>query len=72
MGYPTFFMEKMFETTLIAAIALLFIMEGILPFVFPNFWKNMMRQATELPETQLRVMGLVSIAIGLLVLLFFS
>jgi len=62
----------MLETTLIAAIALLFIMEGVLPFVFPNFWKRMMREATELPETQLRVMGLVSISIGLLVLLFFS
>ncbi|MBN2864884.1 MAG: DUF2065 domain-containing protein [Thiotrichales bacterium] len=62
----------MLETTLIAAIALLFIMEGLLPFIFPNFWKKMMREATELPETQLRVMGLLSITVGMLILLFFS
>lgn len=62
----------MLETTLIAAIALLFIMEGLLPFVFPNFWKKMMREATELPDTQLRMMGLVSITVGMLVLLFLS
>jgi len=62
----------MLETTLLAAIALLFIMEGILPFVFPKFWKKMMREATELPETQLRMMGLVSVIIGMLILLFFS
>ncbi|MEA3404520.1 MAG: DUF2065 domain-containing protein [Pseudomonadota bacterium] len=62
----------MLETTLLAAIALFFIMEGILPFVFPEFWRKMMKEATELPEQQLRVMGLVSITIGLLILLFFS
>ena len=62
----------MLETTLIAAIALLFIMEGLLPFVFPNFWKRMMREATELPDTQLRMIGLVSITVGMLVLLFLS
>lgn len=62
----------MLETTLIAAIALLFIMEGILPFVFPEFWRKMMSEATQLSEMQLRVMGLVSIIIGMLILLFFS
>ncbi len=71
-GATHLFCGTMLETTLLAAIALLFIMEGILPFVFPEFWRKMMQEATQLPEGQLRVMGLVSITIGLLLLLFFS
>ena len=62
----------MIEFTLLAAIALLFIVEGVMPFMFPNFWKRMMKEATELPEMQLRIVGLASISIGLLILLFFS
>ena len=62
----------MIESTLLAAIALLFIVEGVMPFMFPNFWKRMMKEATELPEMQLRIVGLASISIGLLILLFFS
>lgn len=57
---------------LIAAIALLFIFEGLLPFVAPNFWQKVMREATEMPENSLRIMGFVSITIGLILLLFFS
>ncbi|BBP46065.1 hypothetical protein THMIRHAS_14380 [Thiosulfatimonas sediminis] len=61
----------MFET-LLAAIALVFIIEGLLPFVFPEVWKKMMAEASALPEGSLRTMGLVSITIGLLLLLIFS
>ena len=32
----------------------------------------MMQEATELPEVKLRMMGLASITIGMLILLFFS
>ncbi|MGM0540969.1 MAG: DUF2065 domain-containing protein [Pseudomonadota bacterium] len=62
----------MFETTLISALALVFIIEGILPFMFPKFWQKMMSQATLLTEKQLRLMGLVSISLGLALLLFFT
>lgn len=62
----------MLETTLLAAIALVFILEGLLPFVFPKLWQKMMSEAVKLSERELRVMGLVSIVIGLLILLFFS
>lgn len=58
----------MFEVALISAIALVFILEGILPFVFPQFWRRMMLQAVTLSENQLRLVGLVSILIGLLLL----
>lgn len=58
--------------TFLAAIALVFILEGLLPFALPNLWRKMMREATEMPENSLRIMGFVSIVIGLILLLFFS
>ena len=62
----------MLETALISALALVFILEGLLPFMFPKFWRKMMSEATLLTEKQLRLMGLVSISIGLAVLMFFT
>ncbi|WP_319379560.1 DUF2065 domain-containing protein [Thiomicrorhabdus sp.] len=62
----------MLENTFIAALALVLILEGLLPFVFPNFWRKMMLEAVSLPERSLRLVGLVSISIGLAILLFFS
>jgi len=62
----------MLETTLLAAIALVFILEGLLPFVFPKLWKKMMSLAVQSSDRELRTMGLVSVTIGLAILLFFS
>ncbi|WP_173291606.1 DUF2065 domain-containing protein [Thiosulfativibrio zosterae] len=56
------------DTILISAIALVFIFEGLLPFVFPNFWRKTMSQAILLSEKQLRTMGFISVCIGLGVL----
>jgi uncharacterized protein YjeT (DUF2065 family) len=58
----------MTENLFLAAIALVFIFEGLLPFVFPKFWKHMITQAIEQDEKNLRMMGLISIAIGMTVL----
>jgi len=62
----------MVENTLLAAIALVFILEGLLPFIFPAGWKKMMLEAIKLSDRDLRIMGLFSISIGMLILLFFS
>lgn len=56
----------------LAAIALVFIFEGLLPFVAPKLWQSVMNEASQMPENALRMMGLVSIVIGLILLLFFS
>lgn len=58
----------MIENLFFAAIALVFIFEGLLPFVFPAFWKKMMHQAIEQDERSLRIMGLISLSIGLIIL----
>ncbi|WP_044409058.1 DUF2065 domain-containing protein [Thiomicrospira microaerophila] len=56
------------ETVLITAIALVFIFEGLLPFLFPKFWQRIMSQASQLPENHLRLTGLASLMIGLIIL----
>jgi uncharacterized protein YjeT (DUF2065 family) len=51
-----------------AAFALVLIIEGILPFVAPGFWRTTFMRLTQLSDGQLRFIGLVSIAAGLLAL----
>ncbi len=51
------------------ALGLVFIFEGVLPFVYPQLWRRMMQQALELPENGLRIMGLTSLLIGTLIIL---
>lgn len=58
----------MLDTILLSALALVLVFEGLMPFAFPNFWRKMMAQAMVLPETQLRLMGLISMILGLLIL----
>jgi uncharacterized protein YjeT (DUF2065 family) len=50
----------------ISAIGLLFVFEGILPFLSPRFWRNMMLPLLSQPDRAIRVMGLVSMLLGLL------
>lgn len=52
--------------TLWAALALVLIVEGILPFVSPSGWRRMFQQALLLRDGQIRFFALCSIATGLL------
>jgi uncharacterized protein YjeT (DUF2065 family) len=51
-----------------AGIALMFVFEGILPFVAPRLWRETFRKALELTDGQLRFFGLVSMVAGLVIL----
>jgi len=51
-----------------AAFALVLIIEGILPFVAPGFWRATFTRLTQLNDGQLRFVGLISIVVGLLAL----
>jgi len=55
---------------LVAAVALMLVFEGILPFVAPRFWREAFRKFIELSDGQLRFAGLTSMIIGLAVLFF--
>lgn len=49
----------------ISAIGLLCVMEGILPFLSPVFWRRLMQQMATQSDRVLRIMGLMSMLIGL-------
>jgi len=51
-----------------AAIALLLILEGLLPFISPESLKKMYQSILETPESSLRMIGLSSIVAGLILL----
>ncbi|MBI1990042.1 MAG: DUF2065 domain-containing protein [Betaproteobacteria bacterium] len=56
---------------LLTALALMLIIEGLLPFLAPGFWRETFRRITEMSDGQLRFVGLTSMLAGML-LLFFS
>ncbi len=55
---------------LLAAFALFLVFEGLLPFVSPASWRKSMMTVLQFQDGQLRLVGLGSIAIGLILLLF--
>jgi len=50
------------------AFALLLIVEGILPFAAPSVWRETFRKLTEMSDGQLRFIGLLSMALGVVFL----
>lgn len=51
-----------------AALALVLVLEGLIPFVSPRSYKNMVQQMAAMPERMLRNVGLVLMIGGLLFL----
>jgi len=56
------------KTSLLAALALMLVLEGILPFLAPALWRETFRKMTEMSDGQLRFVGLTSMLGGLLLL----
>jgi uncharacterized protein YjeT (DUF2065 family) len=54
--------------SLVPALALVLVIEGILPFLSPRTWRDAMSQAAKLPDKALRIMGLLSMLAGVLIL----
>jgi uncharacterized protein len=57
-------------TTFIMALALMLILEGVLPFLAPNLWRDTFRRITQMSDGQIRFVGLSSMIVGLLLLLW--
>jgi hypothetical protein len=53
---------------LLIGLALVLVAEGLVPFINPAAWKNMMRNVLELDDNILRFIGLSSMLLGLLML----
>jgi uncharacterized protein YjeT (DUF2065 family) len=50
----------------VSAVGLLFVFEGILPFLSPKIWRLVIQQMLIQSDKALRIIGLVSMLIGLL------
>jgi len=53
---------------LFAAIALLLVLEGIMPFVYPSRWRHVIRLVSEQSDQALRIVGLASMLVGVALL----
>lgn len=47
-----------------SAFALMLVFEGILPFLNPGRWRRLMASAIVMPNKVIRILGLVSMVIG--------
>ena len=57
-----------FWQVLPVAVALVFIIEGALPFISPNRWRNMLAMVEEMDNRVIRNIGLGSMLFGVLLL----
>lgn len=53
---------------LLSALALMLVIEGIMPFLAPRTWRDTFRRITELSDGQVRFIGLASMLCGLVLL----
>lgn len=56
---------------LLAAFGLMLVLEGILPFLSPGVLRQTLLRIVQLEDRVLRLVGLASMVLGLLVLYFF-
>lgn len=60
----------MYWTEILTAVALVLVIEGMLPFIRPGRYKQLVAQIVRLSDNQLRIFGLASMIAGLLLLFF--
>jgi len=58
-------------TTFLMALALMLVIEGLLPFLAPRLWRETFQRLMQLSDGQIRFFGLTSMIAGL-VLLYIS
>lgn len=56
--------------TVLIALGLMLIFEGLLPFVAPKTWRETFKRMIELKDGQLRFVGLLAIIAGIFLMLF--
>lgn len=58
--------------TLILALALMLVLEGLVPFVAPAMWRETFARLIRMADGQIRFVGLGSMVLGLVILIVFS
>jgi uncharacterized protein YjeT (DUF2065 family) len=58
--------------SLSVAIALVLIIEGIIPFLSPSVWRETFERLVKMSDGQIRFFGLSSMLVGLIILILLS
>ena len=53
------------------ALAMVLVIEGLLPFLSPTSWRKSFEQALKMNDGQIRFFGLCSVVLGILTIAFF-
>jgi uncharacterized protein YjeT (DUF2065 family) len=56
---------------LLGALALMLVIEGLLPFLSPSTWRQVFERAVQMSDGQIRFIGLSSMLAGLVMLFVF-
>lgn len=64
--------ESDLDVLFLKALCLVLIIEGLLPFASPKRWRTMMVIMAQVPDRQLRILGLVSMLFGVALLYLLS
>jgi len=56
--------DTLLPETLLKAFCLMLVLEGIIPFLYPSRWRKLIAMLAQVSDHQLRVMGLVSMLLG--------
>jgi len=54
--------------SLIMAFSLMLILEGVIPFLYPNRWKVMVQKISEVDSGTMRISGFLSMIAGVVLL----
>ena len=55
-------------SSLLVAISLMLILEGIMPFLYPQRWRRLVEQLAQISDANMRWLGLFSMLLGLVIL----
>jgi uncharacterized protein YjeT (DUF2065 family) len=56
---------------LLGALALMLVIEGLLPFLSPGRWRSVFEKAVKMTDGQIRFFGLSSMLVGVVLLLVY-
>ncbi|MBP6763465.1 MAG: DUF2065 domain-containing protein [Rubrivivax sp.] len=57
---------------LLGALALMLVLEGLLPFISPGAWRKAFERALQMSDGQIRFVGLSSVLVGMMLLWFWQ
>ncbi|WP_257294185.1 DUF2065 domain-containing protein [Endozoicomonas sp. YOMI1] len=57
-----------FAQQLLIALSLMLVLEGVVPFLYPQRWRQLVSRLADIDDRQLRIAGLISMLVGVALL----